>query len=108
MKEFLVTVGLVLACVFGIGALGTVAGFWNFAMFSYFAPKVVAVQNQVFHESQQYNDGMLANLSDLMLEYKRAKNQEERDALAAVIHQQYGRYPQDRMPPNLRDFYNSL
>jgi len=97
-----------LLALVGVFLLVTVLAFYDFGMYSFFAPRVTAVQNQVFHESQQYNDGMLANLSDLMLAYHRAKTQDEKDSIAAVVHQQFGRYPKDRMPPDLRNFYESL
>src|SRR5271169_1616785 len=101
MKEVFAALAIGIGALFLVMFLSTIGGFYQFAMFSYFAPKVVEVQSRVFHESQQYNDGMLANLSDLMLEYKQAKTQSERDAIAAVVRQQYGRYPQDKMPANL-------
>lgn len=108
MKEFFVGLVVFVGVVLMVMFLSTIGGFYQFAMFSYFAPKVTAVQNQVFHESQQYNDGMASDLGDLMLQYKGAKTQEQKDAIRAVILQRYGRYDKSRLPSDLQEFYNSL
>ena len=48
---------------------GTFGGFWAYA---YFQPKYVAVQNNTFHQSQQYQDGMRNQLSVYRLAYLKA------------------------------------
>ena len=86
--------------VFGIGLL-------SYGMYAYFAPKYVAVDNQVFHESQQYNDGMIRDLENLQLEYINA-DAAKKDSIRAITLHRFSVYPQEKMPPNLRNFYNDL
>jgi hypothetical protein len=90
----------VIALVFGIGAL-------SYGMYAYFAPKYTAVDNQVFHESQQYNDGMIRDLENLQMEYLSA-DADKKDAIRAIVLHRFSVYPEDKMPPNLRNFYNQL
>jgi len=86
--------------VFGIGLL-------SYGMYAYFAPKYMAVDNQVFHESQQYNDGMVRDLENLQMEYVTA-DVDKKDALRAIVLHRFSVYPQEKLPPNLRNFYNDL
>ena len=86
--------------VFGIGLL-------SYGMYAYFAPKYVAVDNQVFHESQQYNDGMIRDLENLQMEYI-SGDADKKDAIRAIVLHRFSVYPQDKIPPNLRNFYNEL
>jgi len=74
---------------------------------SYFAPKTAAVQSQVFHESQQYNDGMVRDLENLRMEYLRA-NPEQQDALRSTVRHRFAGYDIERLTPELRNFYASL
>jgi hypothetical protein len=82
----------------------TFGGFWSY---SYFAPKYRAVDNQVFKQSEQYNDGMIRDLENLQLEYINA-DKDHKDAIRAITLHRFSVYPEDKMPPNLRNFYNSL
>ena len=51
-----------------IAALALIVGlsFLGYEMSSYFAPKYRALDNKVFKESEQYNDGMVRDLEDLV------------------------------------------
>ena len=84
-----------------------IAMFGSFWAYQYFAPKYRAVDNQVFKESEQYNDGMIRDLENLQLEYIKA-TPEQKDALRAITLHRFSVYPEDKMPPNLRNFYNDL
>ena len=84
-----------------------VLSFGGYEMYKFFAPKYRAVENQVFKESEQYNDGMIRDLENLQLEYINA-DKEHKDALRAIVLHRFSVYPEDRMPPNLRNFYNQL
>jgi len=96
----LVSVVLVVAGLF-------VMGYLSYQSYNYFAPKYRAVDNKVFKESEQYNDGMVRDLENLQLEYINA-DQNHKDALRAIVLHRFSVYPEDRMPPNLRNFYDSL
>ena len=103
MKDVLLTIaGVVTALVvfFGISLFG-------FEMYQYFKPKYVAVDNQVFKESQQYNDGMIRDLQNLQMEYING-DQGKKDSIRAIVLHRFSVYPEDKLTPDLRNFYNSL
>ena len=86
--------------IFGMSYLG-----W--ASYDYFAPKYRQTDNKVFKESEQYNDGMIRDLESLQMEYINA-DQSHKDALRAIVLHRFSVYPEDKMPSNLRNFYNDL
>jgi len=94
--------GLILAAL-AIFALS----FGGYEMYKFFAPKYRAVDNEVFKQSEQYNDGMIRDLENLQMEYINA-DAEKKQALRAIVLHRFSVYPEDKMPPNLRNFYNSL
>lgn len=99
----------------GIGVLGLVGlvavvfvlNFTAFANYSFFAPRYTAVQNKVFHESQQYNDGMVRDLENIKREYQHA-SPEGKAALKATALHRFEIYPRERLAPDLQSFYDSL
>ena len=99
----------------GFGALGLIAlivvvfilNLAGFAQYSFFAPKYTAVQNQVFHESQAYNDGMLRDLENIKREYQQASPQGKQALRATALHR-FEIYPRERLTPDLLNFYDSL
>jgi hypothetical protein len=95
------------AIVVGWVALVIMAIFGSFFAYQYFAPKYRAVDNQVFKQSEQYNDGMIRDLENLQMEYIGA-DKEHKDALRAIVLHRFSVYPEDKLPPNLRNFYNDL
>jgi hypothetical protein len=103
MKEMSTLVGFILAAI----CLCVGLTFVGYEVKSYFAPKYRALDNQVFKESEQYNDGMIRDLEGLQLEYINA-DAAHKDALRAIVLHRFSVYPEDKMPPNLRNFYNQL
>jgi type II secretory pathway component PulC len=95
------------AIVVGWIAFIVLAMFGSFWAYQYFAPKYRAVDNQVFKQSEQYNDGMIRDLENLQLEYINA-DKDHKDALRAIVLHRFSVYPEDKMPPNLRNFYEQL
>jgi hypothetical protein len=97
------------AFIFVLLSLAVIAGltFLGYESYSFFAPKYRAVDNQVFKESEQYNDGMVRDLEDLQLQYINA-DAEHKDAIRAIVLHRFSVYPEDKMPPNLRNFYDQL
>jgi len=91
---------LFLAVCFGLNLFGL-------ASYSFFAPKYRAVDNAVYHESEQYNEGMVRDLENLQLEYINA-TPEGKQSLRAIVLHRFSVYPEDKLPPNLRNFYNDL
>jgi hypothetical protein len=100
VSAFIVMIVIGFAAVFGISYFG-------YQSYKFFAPKYRAVDNQVFKESEQYNDGMIRDLENLQLEYINA-TPEGKQSLRAIVLHRFSVYPEDRMPPNLRNFYNDL
>jgi hypothetical protein len=103
MKETLTTIGFVVASI----ALMFGLTFASYKAYEFYAPKYRAIDNQVFKESEQYNDGMVRDLENLQLEYLNA-DKEHKEALRAITLHRFSVYPEDKMPPNLRNFYNEL
>jgi len=103
MKEFF---GTVMFVVMGI-AIMTGLSVLSYQAYDYFAPKYRATDNKVFKESEQYNDGMVRDLENLQLEYMNA-DKEHKDALRAITLHRFSVYPEEKMPPNLRNFHNDL
>lgn len=107
MKEFFVglfvfVVGLVLLLTLGFGL-----NLFGLAQYQFFAPKYRAVENQVFKQSEQYNDGMIRDLENLQMEYMNA-DVEHKQALRAIILHRFSVYDENRLPYNLRSFYEQL
>ena len=103
MKEFFGIIGMIIAIIafcFGLTFLG-------YESYKFFAPKYRAVDNQVFKESEQYNDGMIRDLENLQMEYLKA-DAAGKDALRAITLHRFSVYDEQRLPPNLRNFYNDL
>ena len=103
LKEISATVGMVVGSIlliFGLSYLG-------YESYKFFAPKYRAVDNQVFKESEQYNDGMIRDLENLQMEYING-DADKKQALRAIVLHRFSVYPEDKMPPNLRNFYNEL
>lgn len=80
---------------------------FNLGMTSFFAPKYRAVDNAVFKQSEQYNDGMIRDLENLQMEYMKA-DASGKDALRSITLHRFSVYDQNRLPPNLWNFYNDL
>jgi hypothetical protein len=100
------TMAFTMAILIGIAAIFGLT-FLGYKSYEFFAPKYRAVDNQVFKESEQYNDGMVRDLENLQVEYINA-DAEKKQALRAIVLHRFSVYPEDKMPPNLRNFYNSL
>jgi hypothetical protein len=95
------------AIVVGWIAFIVLAMFGSFWAYQYFAPKYRQVDNEVFKQSEQYNDGMIRDLENLQMDYINA-DKDHKDALRAIVLHRFSVYPEDKLPPNLRNFYNDL
>jgi len=100
VKESILTVLGLLLAIFGISYAG-------YQMHAFYAPRYAAVDNQVFHESAQYNDGMIRDLENLEMQYRDADDAGKAALKATVLHR-FSVYPEDRLPANLRNFYTQL
>ncbi len=75
--------------------------------FGLFAPANEQVRYNTFKNSQAYNDGMVTDLYELEREYLKA-NSDQKDTLKELILHRFAAYPENRMPPDLQNFYENL
>ena len=83
------------------------AAFLMFSLNSYFAPKYRALDSKVFHESEQYNEGMIRDLSELQRQYVMSDDN-GKAALRPIIRHRFSVYDKDKLPTDLRVFYDSI
>jgi hypothetical protein len=103
MRNFLSIVSLVFAAcvtVFGLS-------YGSYAMYQYFAPKYRQVDNQVFKQSEQYNDGMIRDLQELEMQYMTASDTQKATLKSIILHR-FEVYDQSKLPPDLWSFYNDV
>ena len=100
-------IALTLLALLGL-TLGVIGiSFLSYEGYRYFAPRYTAVDSAVFHESAQYNDGMIRSLVTAQLQYEEA-DETQKKAIRALILHQFSVYPEDRMPAGSRAFYEKL
>jgi len=81
--------------------------FVGFNIWAYFGPKEAAVERQIFEGTKVYNDGMVRDLENLMMEYKKS-SKEEKVSLREVVLHRFSVYPIEKLPSNLKSFYIDL
>lgn len=107
MKEVLAVFGI---GIFGVALLTGLSFYGNFIGLSIkkmFGPANVAVDRQIFEESQSYNEGMRRDLENLRMQYLGA-SEDQRLALKATMLHRFAAYPQEKLSPELRSFYVQL
>jgi len=103
MKLFAIT----LLSIVGVATLIFGVSMGSYQLYKYFSPKYAAVEREVFKESPSYNDGMIRDLENLMMEYRKADTQ-HKEALKAVILHRFSVFPEEKMPPHIYAFYQLL
>jgi hypothetical protein len=103
MKVTLSIIGFFLALI----ALGWVLMANNLAMTSVFAPAQEQVRRNTFEQSKAYNDGMIKELEAMQFEYIQAEP-EHQAALRSLILSRAAGFPNDNLPPDLKNFLNEL
>jgi hypothetical protein len=101
---------IILGSIWGVGmliALCVGGAFIGFKIYEYFAPKYTEVDRRVFEESRAFNEGMIRDLQNLKRQYIQADPEAKKALRATVIHR-FSVYPEDRLPPALRSFYNQI
>ena len=81
--------------------------FASYELYAYFSPKYRAVDSKVFHESEQYNEGMVRDLTELQRQYV-TSDEAGKAALRPIIRHRFEVYPENKMPADLREFYQSV
>jgi hypothetical protein len=103
MKIALVVVGSLLAAL----ALGFALNAYGFATWSFFAPKEAAVQSNVFHHSQQYQDTQSLNLAQYKIAYSQCTTDACRNGIRSIVQAQYAGYTGD-LSPDLQSFLDQM
>jgi hypothetical protein len=80
---------------------------FGYGLSYFFAPKYAAIDNKVFHESAQYNDGMVRDLENLRMQYIKADDVEKAALKETILHRM-SVYPTHKLSPELQSFYESL
>lgn len=93
--------------ILGVFAVVIGLSFFSYGMYAYFGPKYRLVDSKIFHESEQYNEGMIRDLSELQRQYVTA-DEAGKAALKPIIIHRFAVYPEEKMPSDLRYFYNSI
>lgn len=71
----------------------------------FLGPKAENVERKIFKETRSFNEGMMQQLSRYRMEYIRAKDEKERDAIKSTVRHMYADYDASKLPPQLRSFY---
>lgn len=107
MSDYFKVMGVILLIVASVAFIGFFGNLIGLGSYAFFAPKYRAVENQVFKQSEQYNDGMVRDLENLQMEYMNA-DQAHKDALRSIVMHRFSVYDENRLPNNLRSFYDNL
>ena len=105
--DFMKIVGYVLLGLVCITALTFFLGGLNLATHAVFSPANTAIDNKVFHQSQQYNDGMIRDLENLRMAYLQADDSGKAALKGTIIHR-FSIYPRSSMTPELQSFYDNI
>jgi hypothetical protein len=108
VEELKAMLGFIVGGLLTLLIFSAILQVFGFASFSFYAPKVVAVQTKVFHESQAYTDGMTNDLADLRIRYMTEKDPDAKDAIRALIVERFKGYDRTKLSPELKDFYDGL
>ena len=79
----------------------------DFFLYKVFAPKYEQVRRETFEQTKSYKQGMVQDLLRMEQEYIKA-NASHKTALASVILHVSADYPEESMPPDLRQFVRDL
>lgn len=80
----------------------------DFFLYRVFAPRQEAVRNDVFKQSQAYNDGMANELAGIQREYATTTDTNAKLILLSTAYNRFASYDASRLPPNLQAFLGSV
>lgn len=80
-----VAIGLMLGIAFAIN-------YFAYGNYWFFAPRVEAVRNRTFHQSQAYTDGMRNELTKAKYNFDMAKTDNDRAAICALVRSDFGSF----------------
>lgn len=107
MRTLKLFVSIALFCIVVILLIfGT--GLFDLAYQRYFGVRKENVRREVFEESRSYNQAKVQELAKYKLEYERATNKVEKQALEGVIRHKFADYNDDRLPIELQMFLEKI
>ncbi len=101
------TIGLSMAALLALLALGWLFAGNNLAMMKVFAPATEQVRRETFENSKAYRDGMVQELRSMQFEYMRADDA-HKAGMANVIRHKIAGFPEDAIPSDLQQFIREL
>lgn len=100
--------GTLLLVVFLGTATSFITGHGQLFLKEYFGVWEQNVETKIYKETEMYNEGKAQTLAKLRLEYKQAKSQDEKDAIASTIRLRFADYEADRLPDQLANFLTKI
>ncbi len=88
MKATLITIG----CIIGLFALVFAANEFEIFGIKFWGTRKENAKYEVYKNTQSYNDGMAQQLSKLKSEYDADKDQQDKNAIAFKIKQDYANF----------------
>lgn len=106
-SHVLAAIAAALAALLALVVVSTSLGWFSransLAKEKVFAPQEEQVRRETFEQSRSYNAGTIKNIRDAQMNYITAPP-DRRAGLGSVIIQQYGEYPDESLPRDLRAF----
>lgn len=100
MKELFLGIIVILMIGFGFRYL-------NLKSNTFFGPQERALENKIYKESEQFNDGMIRDLENLRMEYLKS-TEIQKEALKATILHRFSSYDLEKLNYELKQFYLEL
>lgn len=99
-------IGVIAGLIAGVLVLVGLS-YLSYQLYAFYAPKYEEVRRTTYEQSRAFNEGMVRDLETLKLQYVQA-TPDQQAALKAVILHRFSVYPEEAMPPDLRQFYTQL
>jgi hypothetical protein len=75
----------------------------NLRMNKHYAPQERALENEVFKQSEQYNESMIRDLENFRYDYSKATPMQQ-EIIKATVHHRFSTYNSDKLSLELRQF----
>lgn len=98
---------ITIVCVIGFIALMFLLQLGGLVNYKFFATKYENARREVYEETKSYNDGVVRELQNFMIEYY-THDEVGKQALKSVILHRAADYPTERLPKDVQRFINKL
>lgn len=76
--------------------------------FRFFEPKREDARREVFEHTRSYVQAKVQELSKYRHEYKLAKDDDDKKAIASTIRHRFADFPREKLPPELQQFLKEI